>query len=176
MTHIIRAALHGAWTCGQCGAMFSPPTTPADHLLGCPGIDEGLRDDLLRKRAELAEMQTAAIAWVHDLHDRMVQLAALFPSFCDRIDRRELLGDGWSAKEIDKWACSGAVTSGSLHAARFLLAVWSGRAYDYPQRRPHTRVIRRFECGVFDVVAAMGSWDLWHRAAFNAWSRDPWWP
>jgi hypothetical protein len=174
MTKITATADRGKWTCCECGQRFEGH--PEDHLLECPGIDEDLRDHMIRKRAELERLQAGNIEWVRDLHDRMVQLARLFPCFRDRIDERSLFVNGWDAKELDGFACSAAVTSGSLHAARFLVALWSGRAYDYPKRRPYTRVIRRFDCGVFDIVDAMGSWDPTHRAAFCAWSRDPWWP
>jgi hypothetical protein len=63
------------------------------------------------------------------------------------------------------WRTSGAGTSGSYHAVAFVLSVWSGSGKEWI-RRGYT----------FDVVRAFGTWDEAHRAAFNAWCQNPWWP
>jgi hypothetical protein len=72
------------------------------------------------------------------------------------------LGDelGWNPLELERWACSGAATSGSKAAAQFVLGVWNRHEY---------------RCGKFDLHAAMGIWDDEHRAAFLAWAKKPWW-
>jgi hypothetical protein len=68
----------------------------------------------------------------------------------------------WRPEELDRWACGPVPGSGALHAARFVLAVWSSHA--------------DWECGRFDAVRALGAWDEAHRAAFLTWVTQPWWP
>lgn len=114
-------------------------------------------------------------------YPRMTRLAQRFPTL-DRADGIE----PFDASRLDAWACSGAPCHGARWAARFLLAVWSGRH----SALKHTRKLKEdgevvahlfraetpWGCGVFDVVSAMGTWDDEHRAAFLAWAKDPWWP
>lgn len=64
------------------------------------------------------------------------------------------------------WRTSGAQTSGSYHAVAFCLSLWSGCNADEWKRRGYS----------FDVVAAFGVWDDRHRAAFMAWTQNPWRP
>lgn len=54
---------------------------------------------------------------------------------------------------------TGMYGTGKGHAATFVIGLF---------RNP--------ESPIFDVTAAMGKWDVDHRAAFVAWSADPWWP
>lgn len=74
----------------------------------------------------------------------------------------------FDAQKLARWLkTSGAVTSGSGHAARFVLSVWIGEVE-----------LKRDFRGVatFDMHAALKCWDDGHRAAFMAWVRAPWWP
>ena len=133
--------------------------------------------------------------------DRMIALCRSFPS----LDRRELPVP-WNAARFDAWARGPWLTSGSLHAARFVLAVWAGKAYDRDDRVrtvaaveddagtwpswddreggvpasvtvPTILAIRPvWTVGAFDVIEAFSSWDERHRAAFAAWCAAPWWP
>lgn len=68
----------------------------------------------------------------------------------------------WQATELAHWCISSpAVTSGSLAAAKFVLAVWNPGA-------KHKRM-KNFMLG--DV----GVWDAAHVRAFAAWAAQPWW-
>jgi hypothetical protein len=66
----------------------------------------------------------------------------------------------WSPAKLDRAA--GTLSSGGLHAARFVLQVWN----------VHTS----WPAGRFNVVDAYGTWDPAHRAAFAAWAREPFLP
>ncbi len=62
---------------------------------------------------------------------RIVGLARTFPS----LNRPGLPTKGtstsdWNAPAFDAWACDAWATSGSTHAARFILNVWSGGSTD----------------------------------------------
>jgi hypothetical protein len=90
---------------------------------------------------------------------RFVALVQSFPSL-----RRAPYCMPWRAVKFATWAkTSPSITSGSHHAAAFVLSVWHGSAW------PHKAL-------AFDVVRAMGSWDESHRNAFRAWALNPWWP
>jgi hypothetical protein len=114
-------------------------------------------------------------------HRRMTELARLFPT----LRRADGLAP-WDPHKLDAWACSGAPCHGGLHAARFMLAVWSGHAgrvrlgrqTAQGKRDGVTRFILEtpWRCGPFDVVDAMGTWDNMHRMVFLAWAKEPWWP
>lgn len=67
---------------------------------------------------------------------------------------------GWSARELERWAVQDASPYGR-HAAAFVLGVWDAN--------------RRWACGPFLAHRAMIGWDDKHRAAFLAWARNPWW-
>lgn len=54
--------------------------------------------------------------------------------------------------------------SGATHAACFIISLWAGGVKHAPQRWR------------FDPIAAMGSWDQNHRAAFLAWAMNPTYP
>jgi hypothetical protein len=84
---------------------------------------------------------------------RIAQLAETFPTL------RGAPGlYPWKPRELED-AC-GRLSSGGVHAARFVLACWNSY---HPWR-----------CGPFLVLEAFGTWDDEHRAAFVAWAQDPW--
>jgi len=115
---------------------------------------------------------------------RMTKLCHTFPT----LSHKKIPGIyPWKPEELDEWACSGVPSHGALFAARFVLAVWSGRAgkVGKPRRIPEDKAFNgdwRFpvdtawRCGPFDVVDALGTWDAAHREAFIDWVRDPMWP
>lgn len=71
----------------------------------------------------------------------------------------------WSAAKFYRWAkTSPAITSGSHHAAAFVLSVWDP---DGPWSKGHLH---------FSVVKAFQHWDDAHRSAFRTWAERPWWP
>lgn len=90
----------------------------------------------------------------------------------------------WDAMALLRWLCtSGAVTSGSGHAARFVLQVWCAdqdwaalaTAPESEQglglRADEMRAIEPF-----NPVAALAVWDWSHSAAFVMWCQLPFWP
>lgn len=95
----------------------------------------------------------------------MLALVRSFPSlkrdaiyWKKRVDTFE-----FDAVRLNKWARTDpAVTSGSLHAALFILQVWN----------PDTK----WTAGRFNVARAFQVWDYHHHSAFMAWARDPWFP
>jgi len=62
---------------------------------------------------------------------------------------------------LDVWAASGVPSHGELCTARFVLAVWDPSG--------------DWRSGRFDVMEALGVWDLAHRQVFLKWAADPWW-
>lgn len=71
----------------------------------------------------------------------------------------------WSATTFYRWArTSPSITSGSHHAAAFVLSVWDSTG---PWSKGHL---------AFNVVRAFQSWDESHRNAFRRWAANPWWP
>lgn len=114
---------------------------------------------------------------------RITALCRMFPTL-----RHNIPGtDPWDPEEFDGWASSGVLCHGALFAARFVLAVWSGRAgrVGKPRKTPEKDawhgqwrfpVDTQWRCGPFDVVDALGTWDAAHREAFTAWARSPLWP
>lgn len=87
---------------------------------------------------------------------RIQRLAGTFPSLVSAPGIQQ-----WDAVTVENWAASGGPSHGELCAARFILAVWN----------PHDE----WRCGHFDVMEALGIWDLPHRQAFLAWASNPWW-
>jgi hypothetical protein len=67
----------------------------------------------------------------------------------------------WDAVALNDWAASGVPSHGELCTARFVLAVWDPSA--------------EWRSGRFDVMDALGVWDIAHRSAFLKWAADPWW-
>lgn len=76
----------------------------------------------------------------------------------------------WDVERLYRWARSSAATPAARHAVRFVISVWNDVALsslDAEERTP---------LGPFNAVEAMASWDHAHRAAFETWVGDPWWP
>jgi len=70
----------------------------------------------------------------------------------------------WDPAKFASWARnSESLTSGSVHAARFVLAVWKGSSEEWKGLH-------------FDAVKAMAAWDWQHKEAFLRWCQNPWWP
>ena len=112
-------------------------------------------------------------------YPKMTALARTFPTL-DRAGGVE----PFNAVRLDAWAYGPEPSHGAQHAARFLLAVYVGRAFNrVVDHRPQDdratflfTIDAAWNCAPFDVVNAMGTWDAAHRAAFVAWASDPWWP
>lgn len=105
--------------------------------------------------------------WPSDYRLAMSELAKLFPTM------RGVPGtDPWNVEKLIAWLNTGAPTSGSWHAAMFLLGVWN----------PHTKwnkegvKMRKGASGKFDLFAAYGVWDEHHIQAMQEWLAVPFWP
>jgi hypothetical protein len=101
------------------------------------------------------------------LREQMVLLARSFPTLQECPSLEDGKGDralapGIYPEGLDKWACGPAPGHGARCAAQFILAVFN--------------TSRKWKCGRFDLMEAMGCWDAEHRAAFVAWAKEPWWP
>lgn len=88
----------------------------------------------------------------------MAALARRFPTLAAQADGLH----PFDPERLDRWASGPVPSSGALHAASFVLGVFNPRA--------------DWRCGKFDALAAIGTWDRAHHAAFVAWIADPWWP
>lgn len=105
--------------------------------------------------------------------ERMSLLALSFPIL--RRDAESAVVP-WDAEALDRWACSGGATSGSLLAARFVLSVWDPETeWECMRDHNHNRSGMSRHVG-FQLHRALGVWDNEQRAAFVAWAREPWWP
>jgi len=72
----------------------------------------------------------------------------------------------WNATNFYRWTrTSPEITSGSHHAAAFVLNVWDPTG-------PWTTSGRLR----FNVSVAFQHWDGAHRRAFLEWAQNPWWP
>lgn len=101
--------------------------------------------------------------WPDDGRAAMTALARLFPSL------RGVPGaDPWDVDHLIAWCNSGAPTSGSGWAARFLLGVWNPST-DWTQNGVPSP-------GRFDLLAAWDCLDEKHRAAIIDWLDAPFWP
>jgi len=123
---------------------------------------------------EAVQRVAAAIERGHELRARwpadgraaMVTLAAGFPSL------HGVPGcNPWDAGELVAWLNGGAPTSGSRHAAMFLLNVWNCGT-DW--RAEGLRV--KAGLGRFNFAEAIATWDEEHRAACAAWLAAPFHP
>lgn len=112
-------------------------------------------------------------------YPRMTELARTFPTL-HKADGVE----PFDAEKLDAWACSGAPSHGGLYAARFILAMWSGRAGVVGKPRRDKKswngewrfpINTSWRCGPFDIIDALGTWDDYHRSAFIEWAVNPWW-
>lgn len=94
--------------------------------------------------------------------EKWFALACTFPSLamCPDIQDFAMKPGAWQQADlILSRIHTGMYGAGKGHAATFVLGLF---------RRP--------EWPVFNVAEAMMRWDPKHRAAFQAWASDPWWP
>lgn len=116
--------------------------------------------------------------------ERMAALACTFPTILFW-DGDQPAPGAWpfEPSRLDAWASSGRGSHAALYAARFLLAVWSGRTQRIvsgPRKGKDAElrwsVETPWRCGPFDVVDALATWDQHHRTSFLRWAARPWWP
>ena len=62
----------------------------------------------------------------------------------------------WNPNQLDIWAAESADDANAVHSARFLLNLWMPA--------------REWQCGRFDMNAAIQTWDRSHRRAFLDWA------
>lgn len=130
-------------------------------------------DDLEEQRRKQAATRER---WGNDAAERMRRLCRAFPSL------RGVPGaDPWDAMHLLAWLCtSGAVTTGSRHAAKFVLQVWNNST-DWAElaRKPTAEEglgLADVEFEPFNAVQALAVWDTEHDNAFRAWCELPFWP
>lgn len=104
----------------------------------------------------------------------MTALCAHFPSL------RGVPGtEPWEVVALLDWLVnSGAPTSGSRHAALFVLSVWSSGPTDWEEvahvnEVPNSDRLRDIR---FDLTHAWAVWDDLHRDAVLAWLLNPFYP
>ena len=105
--------------------------------------------------------------WPSDYRKAMSELAKLFPTM------RGVPGtDPWNVEQLIGWLNTGAPTSGSWHAAMFLLGVWN------PSTKWNQEGVRmrKGASGKFDLFAAFACWDNNHIQAMQEWIANPFWP
>ena len=101
--------------------------------------------------------------WPKNDREAMSVLANLFPSM------RGVPGTKpWDVDELIAWCKTGAPTSGSGWAARFLLSVWSPATNWNDHGLPGA--------GRFDLMSAWDLLDEEHRRAIMTWLDAPFWP
>lgn len=119
-----------------------------------------------RRAAELRRER-----WGNSDGQSMTRLVRLLPSLADA---RGV--DPWDAGAFLAWACDPAtdLTSGALHAVRFVLQVWNcGRDW------VEAAALSGLDGGhltAFNLVEACSAWDEEHRAACLAWIEAPFFP
>lgn len=137
-------------------------------------IHQAVREELAKQRVISERRKTL---WGDAPgQNAMANLCTLFPSL------RGVPGtDPWDSMLLLRWLLtSEAVTTGSIHAAKFVLQVWNSRA-DYQQGARddvqdgglglHDAVFTPF-----NVVEALAAWDGLHTKAFLTWAETPFWP
>ena len=89
-------------------------------------------------------------------------------------------GEKFDAAAFAKWAGDRNMGDGGVWAALFVLSVWNDKP-DYAAAGLGMRVRyaggHKQDNGVgrFYMHDALGAWDHLHRAAFAAWTVNPWW-
>ena len=132
--------------------------------------DEGFRDDAIGTKTACLALSFPTLSTAVDSGQiRFVDTeCALSPTEGLRAGRVLLRGErwlkGWSARELERWACSADACESGAHAARFVLGVWDRRYGD-----------GEWACGPFRFHHAYRKWDDEHRAAFMQWLAEPWW-
>jgi hypothetical protein len=122
------------------------------------------RDELRRER------------WGEGGYKGMTRLARSFPSLQDASGI-----EPWDAMVFARGAFGGWQTGGSVHAVRFVLQVWSRTdwrkvAVEEGWCSARSAKKEHHPLAPFNVVAALGSWDHKHVAAFLAWCEAPFFP
>jgi hypothetical protein len=89
--------------------------------------------------------------------------------------------DPWNAMQLLEWLCtSGGVTTGSKHAARFVLQVWNPStdwgALAMTPPAEEGLGLKGVELAPFNAVEALAVWDSDHGRAFREWCELPFWP
>lgn len=129
---------------------------------------ESLRTEARREYfASIERQKQRRSHWNNSLTVAMSELAALFPTM------HGVPGtDPWNVERLIAWMNTGAPTTGSWHAAMFLLGVWN----------PHTKwnqegvKMRKGASGKFDLFVAMQGWDQQHIDAAREWIANPFYP
>jgi hypothetical protein len=134
---------------------------------------EGHPDAVGEAKAALRAAEERASArrplWTDDSRVAMTRLARRFPTL------RNALGlDPWDATAFLRWACTVDLTSGGLHAVRFVLGVWNSTANWVEEARRDG--LDGAHLGRFDVFEALNAWDDAHAEGFTTWVRCPFWP
>lgn len=86
--------------------------------------------------------------------ERLSTLALTFPTLRHAEGVRP-----WNPELLDEWAAVRG--GGARHSAAFVLGVWNDAG--------------GWQCGRFDAISALASWDSEHRSAFVTWATQPWW-
>lgn len=119
-----------------------------------------------RAVAEMEKERELRARWPEDGYEAMVALAKRFPSM------RGVPGtDPFEVGALVRWLNGPAPTSGSRHAAMFLLHVWNAET-DW--REFGLKVKAGY--GRFNLGRAVASWDYEHRAACLEWLEAPFFP
>jgi hypothetical protein len=155
------------------------------YSMQIPGTDQqvtGPDEERVRRFVDsLVSQRIGRTAWPADPREAMSVLAGLFPTM-RRHDGTWVPGTKpWEALELVDWLnTSGEPTSGSRHAALFLLSVWNRDDWQV-----HGLKVRKLDAkawkgnrriGRFDFSDAWASWDQKHRQAALAWLANPFWP
>lgn len=141
---------------------------------------KALQAEAFRRGLEAGRLNPARVEWPKDNRAAMTALARLFPTMV-RHGRPVPGTDPWEPEALVEWLnTSGEPTSGSRHAALFLLSVWNADdwcAFGLRVRRlPKGAWKGRRRIGRWDLNDAFASWDEKHRAAALAWMTNPFWP
>jgi hypothetical protein len=147
--------------------MTGPILRLHDSECSCPEC-ESLRAEAKREIfAAIERGKQHRARWPENLNHAMSVLANLFPTM------QGVPGtDPWNVEQLIAWMNTGAPTTGSWHAAMFLLGVWN----------PHTKwnqegvKMRKGSSGKFDLFAAMHGWDQQHIEAAMVWINNPFFP
>lgn len=129
-------------------------------------VERAARDYLARARAFAQQKRER---WGDDSRQCMTRLVRRFPSLGD--------ADGiepWDATRFLRWACDADMTSGRLHAVRFILQVWNPST-DWTE----VAAAQGLDGGhltAFNVVDACAVWDESHRAGCLAYIELPFQP
>jgi hypothetical protein len=105
-----------------------------------------------------------------DTRAAMTVLARLFPTLrtADSIDP-------WNADRFLAWMC-GPISSGPVHAGRFLLSVWNPSTDWREVAREKGIDFSEGRLDRFDLHDAVAVWDPAHRLACMTWIDAPFWP